>query len=817
MVLSFVLRSLLIFLAALNLTISGYDYRLYNYGNDGSDNYMCVAFVSGDLNGDGKKDIVVVNPVEVVSGVNCGAVYVYYGKTSQDFSSYDVKIWGVAANDDFGSYAQLTDINNDGFDDLIIGAPNAKTEGGITTGAVYLIAGRSSFAKDNSITSLYNNRVFGPENNAKFGNGGSFTQGDVNQDGYKDFMIGAPGTNLNTVYLFLGNNQLNATSPQTTVSLGTNKTYAVEFYPNPRSTRTVGRAGMDFCDLDNNGYDDIVIGDYLFDYNASLTNAGAVRIKYCNVSFPGSVLAQSVVLESGMSASWIGETAEDRVGTFDHSADIDGDGRRDLILSAPTQTSNGKVYIIRNTGGSTQLSGNLSLGSDSNYDVKYIGKDADEKLGTVTSGFDVNSDGKADLFMGTSRVKPTTGQILGRIYLVNGAGVFAGDKTKLMSNASNYLMYFDETCPEETTTIPAINYKLMFGMATDINNDGLNDMFLSDNSSYGGHCFVIMGRTPAVTVTAPNGGENYTAGETKNLTWSMTTSSTLPADANPITLEYSTNGGTTYTTIATGQPNTGTYAWSVPAVNSTTARVRVTGANVLKTTGSDASDANFTIVSTAPQVSLQAPDGGEAWPSGSLQQIKWTASGGAAGLTATPISIYLSLDSGATFATRIVENLANTGTYDWTVPAGLDIGSARIKINALNTLGETGVGISVRDFAITTATGGGDVRVLEIKSGPSPFSPGGSSGLGAKAVSSAQIDYKLSSTASASVYIFDSTGGLKWKKDFTAGTDGAHVGMNSVPWDGADSGGNLLPNGVYIIKIVAGGKVIGTDKIMIIK
>lgn len=812
----FILRTLLIFLTALNLTISGYDYRLYKTGSYGDRNYMYLAYATGDLNGDGQPDVVMVNPLEAVSGVSVGAVYVYFGKTGQDFSSYDLKLYGVNTEDEFGSYVNLTDVNNDGFDDLLIGSPKADDAPNDNKGAVYLVCGRPAFAsKDNAINTIYNARLFGPENNSKFGTSGSFAQGDVNRDGYKDFLIGAPrisGVGYNGVYLFLGNNAVNASSHTPAYA---SSVFSVLFTPDPRTspTRTVGRFGMDFCDLDNDSYDDIIVGDYLYDA-LPLTDCGAAWIKYCSSTFPGSTLGQTVLLaKSSTDAHFLGEAAEDRLGFFLFSADIDGDGKRDLLLNAPTNSSNGQVYVIRNPG--VKYSAERYLAESANYDAKYIGASSLDRLGLLSTAFDVNRDSKADLFLSSSYLNAANAS-KGRIYLINGAGVFSGDKVKLLSNTANYLMHFGETCPEEVSD-PDLNYRLLYGLAADINADGYKDMFLSDSGDNGGHCFVLLGRVPSVAVTAPNGGETYNAGETKNITWTMTTTATLPADANPISLEYSTDGGTTYTTIATGQPNTGTYAWTVPAVNSTTARVRVTGANVLKLTASDASDANFTIVSPNPTVSILAPNGGEAWPSGSLQQIKWSANGGAAGLAANPISIHLSLDSGGTFATRIAEGLANSGTYDWTVPSGLDIGTARIRVTAVNNQGLSGTGASQRDFAITTVTGGGDVRVLEIKSGPSPFSPGGSSGMGARAVNSAQIDYKLSSTANASVYIFDSTGNLKWKQEYTAGANGAHVGMNSVPWDGADSGGTIVPNGVYIIKIVSGGKVIGTDKIMIIK
>ncbi len=93
--------------------------------------------------------------------------------------------------------------------------------------------------------------------------------------------------------------------------------------------------------------------------------------------------------------------------------------------------------------------------------------------------------------------------------------------------------------------------------------------------------------TNSVTVTAPNGGENWTVGASKNITWTSTGSI-----AN-VKIEYSTNSGSTYTTVIASTANNGTYAWTVPNTASTTCRVRVSDAAAATT--NDVSNANFTI------------------------------------------------------------------------------------------------------------------------------------------------------------------------------------------------------------------------------
>jgi PGF-CTERM protein len=97
---------------------------------------------------------------------------------------------------------------------------------------------------------------------------------------------------------------------------------------------------------------------------------------------------------------------------------------------------------------------------------------------------------------------------------------------------------------------------------------------------------------PIVTVTAPNGGESWTEGETRTITWT--------ADDNvgvtTVDIAYSTDGGATYpNTIATSEANDGTYTWTVPSDYSKTCRVKVVAHDAAGNTGEDASNANFEI------------------------------------------------------------------------------------------------------------------------------------------------------------------------------------------------------------------------------
>lgn len=102
--------------------------------------------------------------------------------------------------------------------------------------------------------------------------------------------------------------------------------------------------------------------------------------------------------------------------------------------------------------------------------------------------------------------------------------------------------------------------------------------------------------TPSITVTAPNGGESWTVATSRNITWGWT------ATIANVSIDYSTNGGSSWITVTAGTANTGSYAWTVPNTPTTTARVRVSDAS--NATVTDMSNANFTITATPATVTL---------------------------------------------------------------------------------------------------------------------------------------------------------------------------------------------------------------------
>ncbi|MFA4956985.1 MAG: VWA domain-containing protein [Candidatus Methanoperedens sp.] len=102
--------------------------------------------------------------------------------------------------------------------------------------------------------------------------------------------------------------------------------------------------------------------------------------------------------------------------------------------------------------------------------------------------------------------------------------------------------------------------------------------------------------TPTITLNQPNGGETWTVGSTQNITW-VASGGTGSLSTS---LYYSITGvNGTYTQIATGLPNTGSYAFTVPNAPSTDVFVKAVVTDSALNVASDTSNAAFTIQSAS--------------------------------------------------------------------------------------------------------------------------------------------------------------------------------------------------------------------------
>jgi len=219
--------------------------------------------------------------------------------------------------------------------------------------------------------------------------------------------------------------------------------------------------------------------------------------------------------------------------------------------------------------------------------------------------------------------------------------------------------------------------------------------------------------TPIITVTAPNGGEDWITESQQNITWSS-------QNITDVSIEYSIdNGGSWISVVASIPASSGSYNWTVPNTPSTQCLVRISDAS--NASINDVSDATFKITAAPnPMVTVTAPNGGENWVVGIAHQVKWTRQ------DVTYIKIEYSTDNGNEWIVVVPSRLAAFGSYNWTIP-NTPSTQCLVRISDVSNP-------SVNDVSDGTFTIEGGVSVEDLKSGipdeynlyqsyPNPFNP----------------------------------------------------------------------------------------------
>lgn len=200
-------------------------------GNANGDQAGLSVSGAGDVNGDGLDDLIVGAFGADAGGSDRGQAYVVFGRSSGfaatlNLSSLNgsngVSLNGIADIDWAGRFVSgAGDVNGDGLDDLIIGAPYADA-GGSNRGQAYVIFGKSTgFAATMNLSSLNGSNGFTLNGSADgdFAGRSVSGAGDVNGDGLADVIVGAPsapeagGTGRGQSYVVFGRTNLIATGP----------------------------------------------------------------------------------------------------------------------------------------------------------------------------------------------------------------------------------------------------------------------------------------------------------------------------------------------------------------------------------------------------------------------------------------------------------------------------------------------------------------------------------------------------------------------------------------------------------------------------
>ena len=389
---------------------------------------------AGDVNGDGYSDLIVGAPTFDNGQNDEGRAFVFYGGATGFSSSPDWVTESNAASSLYGtSVSTAGDVNGDGFDDVIVGAPffvNGESE----EGRFQVFHGSAAGLSTTPARTVESNRV-----GAALG-WSVCTAGDVNQDGFADVIVGAPLDENGQVdegraYLYLGSAAgIAATPAWTGESNGVGAQYGI----------SVSTAG----DVNGDGFADVIVGADRFDNGEN--NEGRAFV------YHGSAAGLSTT------AAWTAESNQSQA-QFGHAVagagDVNGDGYSDVIVGANLYdnilSDEGRTFAYH--GSATGLSTTFAWDAGPNQ------QDARWGSSVATAG-DYNGDSYADIILGAPLFGNTTPHG-GAFFLYSGSATGLATFSILPIGFDGQVAHFG----------------CAVGTAGDVDGDGLSDVAIGAN------------------------------------------------------------------------------------------------------------------------------------------------------------------------------------------------------------------------------------------------------------------------------------------------------------------------------------------------
>lgn len=351
---------------------------------------------AGDVNGDGLDD--------VVFGGN-GTAYVIFGRVNPAPVISTFQLDGTNGFRILGTQGGLAgvDLNNDGFSDIAVGVTDPDSPG-----RTYVIAGRQTFDATIDVTEGI---AFSGIKRGDFAGLQVAPAGDLNNDGFPDLLIGAPGADTKGVdtgeaYVVFGS--ADPVSLDLADLNGSNGFKLLGLDPGARAAWTVSRA----ADVNGDGIDDLVLASTDASANEAY-RAGVTHILYGSADpFPAVLSLEDLDGTNGFSIEGVEHGVQHL--SVD-TGDFNGDGYADIAIGSPFKTPDGNIgpeYVYMVYGRPffpERFSLNHAKGSRG---FRLDGGVSTRDFGRVVALADINADGYDDLLFGIAGItSPDAGTV----------------------------------------------------------------------------------------------------------------------------------------------------------------------------------------------------------------------------------------------------------------------------------------------------------------------------------------------------------------------------------------------------------------------
>jgi len=386
--------------------------------------FLGSAVACGDVDADGYDDLVIGAVGGGEAGSGTGEVWVFFGdpgmvgrKLVISQSAAATRILGDDPGEANGFAVACGDLDADGYDDVILGAPGSWFFANHHGGSVIVVWGGPGLRgqdidldTNGLLSAAGETRIHGDDNEDRTGH--SLATGDVDGDGLDDLVIGAPDADPQLVfsagvtYVVYGRTDLRGRI----IDLDTDGAISAQGETRLFGQGTSARLGASVAagDLDGDGRHELVLG-------APGALAADAAVGEVAVLFGHSLQAASHVLLAAPAGTYgearvRGDEPFARFGGHVACGDLVGDGRDDLVIGATGADAlaepggsfvieDGAVYLV---AASAVLPGQLYEDPRALAAVLLTAADPGDRFGhAVAAGGDVDRDGLAELTAGT--------------------------------------------------------------------------------------------------------------------------------------------------------------------------------------------------------------------------------------------------------------------------------------------------------------------------------------------------------------------------------------------------------------------------------